>query len=279
MKKLIAISLLMVLSSVVLLANGTPEDRGARGSRYDAARGGNGNMNQVDPEAGRVEKRGFGNGAAAGATGRYGTAAGAGGPADDRFAESIQELLEGYEMSDLSDEESAGLLFMFEEEKLARDVYSALYDVWNYPIFSNIARSEQQHMDTIDALLERYQIENSSDPEERGAFESGDLAQLYTKLVEQGQNSLLDAFTVGATIEDLDIADLQSYTEATDNDDIAVAYLNLAKGSRNHLRSFAAQIARVGEAYSAQYIDEDYLALILETARETDVVTDPQYRF
>lgn len=38
--------------------------------------------------------------------------------------------------------EIEGLLFMREEEKLAHDVYLALYAKWGLPIFQNIAQSE-----------------------------------------------------------------------------------------------------------------------------------------
>jgi hypothetical protein len=60
--------------------------------------------------------------------------------------------------SDLSPEETAALLFMREEEKLARDVYNTLYEIWGQPTFTNIAASEQTHMDEVKLLLERYSL-------------------------------------------------------------------------------------------------------------------------
>ena len=44
---------------------------------------------------------------------------------------------------DLSEAEIDGLLFMREEEKLARDVYITLYDIWRDSVFDNISSSEQ----------------------------------------------------------------------------------------------------------------------------------------
>jgi hypothetical protein len=40
----------------------------------------------------------------------------------------------------LTAEEQAGLIWMREEEKLAHDVYAALYDTWNTPIFKEHRR-------------------------------------------------------------------------------------------------------------------------------------------
>ncbi|MDH4364740.1 MAG: DUF2202 domain-containing protein, partial [Acidimicrobiia bacterium] len=48
----------------------------------------------------------------------------------------------------------------------------------------------------------------------------------------RGSGALVDALTVGATIEDLDIADLRA--RATDTPAIALVYANLERGSPNH---------------------------------------------
>ncbi|MCB0067131.1 MAG: DUF2202 domain-containing protein [Caldilineaceae bacterium] len=53
----------------------------------------------------------------------------------------------------LSEEESAALLFMREEEKLAHDVYVTLGDLWGLPVFDNIASSETKHTEEIRDLL------------------------------------------------------------------------------------------------------------------------------
>mgnify|MGYP003589105545 CR=1 FL=1 len=52
----------------------------------------------------------------------------------------------------LSDAEKKGLLLMREEEKLARDLYLALYDKWGTRAFSNIAQSEQHHKCQITSI-------------------------------------------------------------------------------------------------------------------------------
>ena len=55
----------------------------------------------------------------------------------------------------LTADEVYWLQYMREEEKLARDVYLALYATWKMPVFSNIAASEQRHMDVVLTLLTR----------------------------------------------------------------------------------------------------------------------------
>jgi len=158
--------------------------------------------------------------------------------------------------SDLSDVEAASLLFMREEEKLARDVYNALYAVWGQPTFQNIASSEQAHMDEVKLLLDRYGL---TDPAlAPGQFTDANLQALYNQLVAQGSASLADALKVGAAIEEIDIQDLQTRLTQTDNADIQMVYNNLMNGSYNHLNAFTSVLLQqTGEIYQPQYLSVD----------------------
>ena len=63
----------------------------------------------------------------------------------------------------LTEDEENALLFMCEEEKLARDVYSVLAEKWlELAIFTNIAVSEQIHMDAVLQLMEKYNLTDPS---------------------------------------------------------------------------------------------------------------------
>lgn len=168
---------------------------------------------------------------------------------------------------ELSDAEIAGMYYMIEEEKLARDVYLALYEEWNDRIFENIARSEQRHMDAIENLMRKYSLEVPA-LEERGLFADAELQILYNSLLEKGKISLADALNVGATIEDLDIYDLDERLALADNADIQMVFQNLSKGSRNHLRAFVFRLGLAGESYDAQYITDEELETILSSPRE-----------
>lgn len=171
----------------------------------------------------------------------------------------------------LSQEEIDSLLLMREEEKLARDVYQTLYEKWGLQIFTNIAQSEQTHAEAVRDLLEKYDIADPVADDTIGAFVNSDMQKLYTELVAKGEASEVAALTVGATIEDLDIKDLQDLIAKTDNQDIAMVYENLTRGSRNHLRSFTKQLTMRGETYIPQYISQADYDTILGSTRETGV--------
>ena len=186
----------------------------------------------------------------------------------------INTLFSEIEKGTLSTGEIDGLTFMREEEKLARDVYLTLAEKWQLPIFGNIAGAEQRHMDAVQMVFTTYENE-INDPgfdNTIGAFANSELANLYLQLVEKGNASLVDALTVGATIEDLDLKDLEDRLGATDNDHVKLVYNNLSKGSRNHLRAFMRALTAQGGTYSPNYIDQETFDAILATEMERRIV-------
>ena len=169
---------------------------------------------------------------------------------------------------ELTQEEKDMLIHMREEEKLARDVYDYLFNVHGLQIFDNISNSEQVHMDKVLLVLNKYNIPDPALPN-AGEFSDTFLQNLYNQLTAQGDPSVIDALKVGATIEDLDIYDLQEFSPQTDNEDILNLFEDtLECGSRNHMRAFYSQITNRGDDYTPQYISQTEFDDIINSPRE-----------
>lgn len=182
---------------------------------------------------------------------------------------NLQAQLNSLPIEPLSNDELTSLSFMREEEKLARDVYITLYSKWSVNIFNNISSSEQTHMDAVLLLLKKYNLTDPVGSNAVGVFNNATLQNLYNQLVAQGNNSVLDAYKVGATIEDLDIFDLKNTLLNNDNQDIKLVYDMLTKGSRNHMRSFYKNILNTGGSYTPQYITQAEFDAIINSSMET----------
>lgn len=182
---------------------------------------------------------------------------------------SLSPRIDALPKESVDETERADLLFVREEEKLARDVYTQLAARWQLRIFDNIAQSEQTHTEAVRALLERYEIADPAAVTVVGEFADTELAALYAQLIAQGGESEVAALRAGALIEEFDIADLMMRIEHTDNADIRLVYENLLRGSRNHLRSFHAQLAARSETYAPQYLSTAAYEAIVSTSRET----------
>jgi hypothetical protein len=155
------------------------------------------------------------------------------------------------------------LLYLYQEEKVARDVYAELYDMYGLRTFDSISNSEQSHMDAVEYLLNEYQIDYSNISDERGVYQLPELQKLYDTLIEKGSESIINAIEVGATIEDLDIFDLDEMLSKNYDADVDRVLSNLKKGSENHMRAFIRQLTKYNETYTPKYISQEYFESII----------------
>ncbi len=169
--------------------------------------------------------------------------------------------------SSLDKETVQGLLLMYEEEKLARDVYAVLYEKWQIPSFDRIGQTEVRHNGAVITLLERYQI-GYPDSLPQGQFKDTQLQAAYDKLIAQGLQSPNEALRVGAYVEELDIDDLQRLTTLDLPDDIKNTYDWLLLGSRNHLRAFNNGLVQRGIEYVPQILSKKDFDAIVNSPKE-----------
>ncbi|WP_200284173.1 DUF2202 domain-containing protein [Rhabdochromatium marinum] len=197
---------------------------------------------------------------------RAGLAAGSG-PGVGSFDPTTCPAAMPYEAVDAIEIEH--VVFMREEEKLARDLYLVFAEQSGWPQFTNIAASEQQHMEAVKTLLEKYAIEDPILTDQAGVFTNPKLQGLYDTLLAAGQASATEAFRVAALVEEVDIADLDNALAETDNQDLTQLFNNLQRGSRNHLRAFVRTLESLtGAPYSAQQLTQERLDAILADGME-----------
>jgi hypothetical protein len=173
----------------------------------------------------------------------------------------------------LSDEQKYSLAYMWNEEKLAKDIYLALNTLTAHSTLYNIAtRSETQHESAVEQLIQNYDINitNLSDytvnysEEELRAFAQGEFAiekvqSLYDILYAKGSQSLQDALEVGCMVEVTDINDLDEYIEvAGDKEDLVTVFTNLRSGSYEHYWAFDNALKNIGVSSGCCAVGEDY---------------------
>ncbi|MCU7852468.1 MAG: DUF2202 domain-containing protein [Candidatus Thiodiazotropha sp. (ex Monitilora ramsayi)] len=184
--------------------------------------------------------------------------------------------------------EATHMIFMREEEKLARDVYTKLGTL--YPdsvVFGKIDNSEQQHTDAVKNLLASYGIDDPNTNDNVGIFTGAAYGDYFTEkydyLVTLASASELDALYVGAFIEELDMFDITQCPKViieqdngiddvascglayTDQKDIRNLYESLLDGSKSHLRAYVRAIESVigRGGYTAQVLPQEEVDEIL----------------
>jgi len=146
---------------------------------------------------------------------------------------------------ELTDEQKDKLFFIYQEEKVARDVYITLGNIYtDENTFASIQLSEQRHIDSARELCEKYGVSiDGVDEDSIGNFVLPVLQELYDTLVAEGKKSLLDALKVGELIEITDIDDLEEASVGMPSD-VVNTFENLKEGSLSHLDAFTSAIAR-----------------------------------
>jgi len=113
----------------------------------------------------------------------------------------------------------------------------------------------------VETLLVRYSLAVPANP--LGEFSNETLQSLYNDLVSRGGLSVEEALRAGASIEELDILDLEERMAQTDKEDIQLVYSNLKRGSENHLRAFVNNLERRGIEYRPEYLSmQEYDGII-----------------
>ncbi len=184
----------------------------------------------------------------------------------------------------LTQELKDSLSYMGNEERLAHDIYLALYDYYkensNLKInqFYNIAtRSESRHISIVQSLVKRYDL-NVSDFTNvdktivednnisatnmpRGVYDIQKIQNLYDTLYSLGTDSKEDALKVGCMVEVTDINDLDEYIQQAKESnatDITAAFEVLRDGSYNHYWAFDKALKDMGVANGC-YVEGDSL--------------------
>lgn len=153
------------------------------------------------------------------------------------------DIAETNELGQLASEDTTVelLSYLIEEEKLAHDVYTVMYEMYGSKVFGNILESEATHQSKVMELLDIYGVVDPRDSE-LGVFNDPDLQALYDQLIAKGSISAQDAFEVGVMIEEKDIADITDQLALTSDSEIVSVLESLRSGSENHLRAFNRQL-------------------------------------
>ncbi|EIF51683.1 DUF2202 domain-containing protein [Sulfurovum sp. AR] len=145
----------------------------------------------------------------------------------------------------LTEEQKDMLFFIYQEEKVARDVYITLGKIYNSEnTFRLMHITEQRHLDCAKKLCDIYGVDTSSvDESVIGVFESPVLTMLYDTYIEKGKSSLRDALEMSEFIGASDV-DMLEHASIGMPSDVVSVYEKLKKGNINHLNTFHTAISR-----------------------------------
>jgi len=152
------------------------------------------------------------------------------------------------------------LKYMYEEERLAKEVYLSIYQRQPVMQLERIAtRSETRHIDAVNSLARKYGVRLYA--QTPGRYSIPAIQSLYNTLYSKGIRSRKDALEVGCMVEVTDIDDLNRYIYDAQNAgayDIVQTYEFLRKGSYNHYWAFDRGLKQIGVSSGCCSLGQKY---------------------
>jgi len=181
--------------------------------------------------------------------------------------------LSTYNQDALSTEQKYSLAHMWNEERLAYDIYQNLNKLYPTKQLENIStKSETMHIELVENLVEWYDINvtnlgdytihySKSELEAMGSGVYGipAIQDLYDALYQEGSASQIDALKVGCKVEVVDVDDLDKYIlEAQTNQALIDTFNILRDGSYKLYWSFDSGLKNLGISNGCASLGSDY---------------------
>jgi hypothetical protein len=164
----------------------------------------------------------------------------------------------------LGESDRRTLLYVSEQEKLARDLYASLSETWRLDVFHTTSGSEDIHADALRTLLARYRLPDPSQGLGRGEFTSVDLAERYDDLIARGRFSPVEALKAAASVEELEIQDIGSRLRRVQAPELQNVLENVVASDKHHLRSLVVALRRLGHTYAPSRLPREQFDTILD---------------
>lgn len=152
-------------------------------------------------------------------------------------------------------EEKQALIDLYEEERVALELYQGFNAQYDLRPFANISSSEQRHREMMGDLLKSFDI-TPPEPLGKGKFENPELQAIYDQLSAEGKLSVEKALAAAALVEETDIRDLEQVAKASDCKEVKHTCELLIAASENHLRAFVRNLESRDVTYTPQVLDD-----------------------
>jgi len=166
----------------------------------------------------------------------------------------------------LTEQEIEDLKYLYEEERLANDVYTQLAKKWKSRIFVQIAKSEKRHYTYLLDRLEKHHIPIPKN--EVSFYNSGQLNDRYDEFLHVGMRSYEEALQAAAQFEEYDIVDLQNALALTDKRDLQLVYRYLISGAKIHLAVLYRKIKRKNGSYQPVLLKQSEFDNIINSGKK-----------
>ncbi|MEO8513275.1 MAG: DUF2202 domain-containing protein [Ignavibacteria bacterium] len=169
--------------------------------------------------------------------------------------------IEGYS-SDIKNKKDL-FLKLYQEEKMAYDLYGEFYERWSLSVFSKVQQREAKHVWCVERIMDNYGFKYKSNTK-AGLYSDKEIQKIYDELSVNGCISDLAALEAAAFIKEKYIYELRESIRYQEDEYIVKVIFLMESAAQSHLRAFVNSIRLSGSDYNPVFLSEDEFSHIME---------------
>ncbi|HWA06428.1 MAG TPA: DUF2202 domain-containing protein [Ignavibacteria bacterium] len=155
-------------------------------------------------------------------------------------------------------------LKLYQEEKLAYDLYGEFYERWSLGVFNKVQQREAKHVWCVERIMDNYGFDYNTNTS-AGSYPDRDIQKIYDDLTVKGCISDLAALEAAAYIKEKHISQLRERIRYQEDEYIVKVIFLMESAAQSHLRAFVKSIRLSGSDYNPEFLTDDEFSNIMDS--------------
>lgn len=155
-------------------------------------------------------------------------------------------------------------LKIYQEEKLAYDLYGEFYERWSLNVFNAVQQREAKHVWCVEKIMDNYGFKHTANIN-TGTYQDKEVQKIYDELTVKGCISDLSALEAAAFIKEKHISQLRSRIQLQSDGYIIKVIFLIEKAAQSHLIAFVKSIRLSGSDYKPVFLSDDEFSNIMNS--------------
>lgn len=164
--------------------------------------------------------------------------------------------------SDIKDNREL-FLKLYQEEKLAYDLYGEFYERWSLGVFNKVQQREAKHVWCVEKIMDNYGYDYEIN-DKSGLYPDREIQKIYDDLSVKGCISDLAALEAAAYIKEKHICQLRERIRYQEDEYVVKVIFLMESAAQSHLRAFVNSIRLSGSDYSPVFLTDDEFSNVMD---------------
>ena len=151
---------------------------------------------------------------------------------------NLSTTLQNFYVSDLNESVKSDVVYLYELERFAKDIYQKSYDEWGLELFNTLTSTQSLNNSIIAILLDNYNITYNVTPE-AGVYTDDTIQGFYDTYVQETNTTIKDSLSMGVALEEKLVSEIDTLMQNRSlSDDVKIVYEIVKRSTREHIHSF-----------------------------------------